>query len=87
MPSVKLAVSLPEDLLRAVEKARRARRLSRSAVVQSGLRAWLRAHAEQEKVRHYVSAYQRHPESDAEIAEAAALIREAWQSEDGREAK
>jgi metal-responsive CopG/Arc/MetJ family transcriptional regulator len=78
MPSSKLAVSIPDDLLREVERARRRRGLSRSAVVQTGLRAWLKAQRDAERVKRYVDAYRRHPETDEEVAEAARLVRATW---------
>ena len=78
MPVSKIAVSVPTDLLDEVESVRRPEGLTRSAVVESGLRAWLRARRDAERVRRYVEGYRRHPESDDEIAEAAAVARASW---------
>jgi metal-responsive CopG/Arc/MetJ family transcriptional regulator len=78
MPSVKLAVSLPQELFEDVERARKRRGVTRSAVVQKGLRAWLKAQRDAERSRAYVAAYRAQPESDAEVAETAAIIRAAW---------
>jgi metal-responsive CopG/Arc/MetJ family transcriptional regulator len=78
MSSVKLAVSLPEELFEDVERARKRRGVSRSAVVQTGLRAWLKAQRDAERSRAYVAAYRARPESDAEVAEAAAIILASW---------
>ena len=78
MPATKIAVSVPKDLLEQVENVRRREGLTRSAVVESGLRAWLRARRDAERVRRYIEGYRQHPESDDEIAEAAAVVRASW---------
>ena len=77
MPKVatKVAVSIPDDLYRAVERARKRSGKSRSAVMQDALRHWLRRQAEAALVREYEAGYRRTPESRREIkaAEAAAV--------------
>jgi metal-responsive CopG/Arc/MetJ family transcriptional regulator len=76
--STKVAVSLPEPLFRAVERARRATRKSRSAVVQEALRDWLRRSAQADLVRDYEAGYRAQPEgardSEAALATAVALF-------------
>ena len=83
MSAAKIAVSVPSALFEEVERVRRRKGLTRSAVVERGLRAWLRAHRDADRVRAYVEAYRRHPESDDEVAEAAAIIRESLSLGDG----
>ena len=85
MPAaVKIAVSVPADLYRALEGARKQRAQSRSAVVQEALRQWLRAQAHAELVREYEAGYRRKPEGrreiDAAMATAVGLLRgeEDW---------
>lgn len=78
MPATKIAVSIPKELLDQVENVRRREGLTRSAVVESGLRAWLRARRDAERVRRYVEGYRQHPESDDEIAEAARIVQATW---------
>ena len=51
--TAKVAVSLPDELFRALESARRRARKTRSAVVQEALRDWLRRQARAELVRDY----------------------------------
>lgn len=75
MASTKFAISLPEEVFRAVELERKRRGLSRSAVVQTGLLAWLRAQRLQERARRYVEAYRARPEVEREIDDAASLVR------------
>jgi metal-responsive CopG/Arc/MetJ family transcriptional regulator len=72
--ATKVAVSIPEDLYRAVEQVRRATGRTRSAVVQDALRHWLRQQAQASLVREYEAGYRRKPESRREVkaAEAAA---------------
>ncbi len=85
MPRVatKVAVSIPDDLFRAVESARKRHGRSRSAVMQDALRQWLKREAEVALVREYEEGYRRKPESRREVkkAEAAAvrlLSAEEW---------
>jgi Arc/MetJ-type ribon-helix-helix transcriptional regulator len=70
--STKVAVSLPEPLYRAVERARRSARKSRSAVVQEALRDWLRRSAQADLVREYEGGYRAKPEGGTEQEEALA---------------
>jgi Arc/MetJ-type ribon-helix-helix transcriptional regulator len=81
--ATKIAISIPDDLYRAVERARRATGLSRSAVIQGALRLWLDGRVRDAAVREYVAGYRAKPEGRREItaAEAAAvrlLATEDW---------
>jgi metal-responsive CopG/Arc/MetJ family transcriptional regulator len=83
-PATNVAVSIPEPLFRAVERARKTARKSRSAVVQEALRDWLRRGAEGQLARDYEAGYRAHPESrteaEAALASASALLAddESW---------
>jgi hypothetical protein len=70
--AAKFAVSLPDELYRALERARRAQGKTRSAVVQEAIRDWLRQGARADLVREYVSGYRRTPEGDDEVEAARA---------------
>ena len=63
MPTVatKVAVSIPSDLYRAVERARKRHGMTRSAVMQDALRHWLRHEVEMVLVREYEEGYRRRP--------------------------
>ena len=78
--AVKIAVSIPAELHRAIETARRRGRRSRSHVVQEALRQWLRHQANVELVREYEEGYRRRPEGRAEtdvaLATAIGLLRD-----------
>ena len=81
MPTaVKIAVTVPTELHRAVEAARRRQGRSRSAIVQEALRHWLRNQAHAELVREYEAGYRRKPEGrreiDAAMATAVGLLRD-----------
>jgi metal-responsive CopG/Arc/MetJ family transcriptional regulator len=74
MPSgvAKVAVTIPLDLFRQVEAARKRRAETRSAVVQEALRHWLRAEKHAVLAREYEAGYRRRPETRREIDEALA---------------
>jgi metal-responsive CopG/Arc/MetJ family transcriptional regulator len=81
--ATKVAVSIPDDLYRAVERVRKRSGETRSAVMQDALRHWLRRQAEVALVREYEAGYRRKPEGRREMkaAERAAvqlLAGEEW---------
>ena len=61
--TAKVAISMPRETFRSVERARRNLKLGRSEAVVAALRNWLREQEEAEMVRQYVEGYRRHPES------------------------
>jgi metal-responsive CopG/Arc/MetJ family transcriptional regulator len=73
--ATKIAISVPDELYRAVERARRSTGLSRSAVVQRALRLWLERSVHETAVREYVAGYRARPEGprDVKAAQAAAV--------------
>lgn len=73
--AAKVAVSLPEPLYRALERARRRTGKSRSALMQEALREWLRRGVEADLLRNYEAGYRAQPEGerDAEAALATAV--------------
>jgi metal-responsive CopG/Arc/MetJ family transcriptional regulator len=81
-PAAKIALSLPDDLFRAVERVRRKRGKTRSALVQEALRLWLRHDTEAALVREWEEGYRRLPESAAEVADAEATAKLAFDPED-----
>ena len=78
--TAKVAVSLPDALYQAVEKARRRTGKARSTVVQEALRGWLRHEVQAELVREYEAGYRARPEDASEIeaalGTATALLRD-----------
>jgi hypothetical protein len=73
MTVAKIAVTVPEDTLRAVEKRRRVLGISRSAVVSAALESWLADQAMTAEERRYVVAYLKQPETAEEVRETTAI--------------
>ena len=68
--SAKVAISLPEDILEAVEMERKAKGESRSEFFRRAIERFLKQERESSAVKDYVRSYQEVPES-AEEVEAA----------------
>jgi metal-responsive CopG/Arc/MetJ family transcriptional regulator len=81
-PAAKIALSLPDALFREVERVRKRRKTTRSALVQEALRLWLRQQTEASLVREWEEGYRRLPETVAEIAAAEAGAGLAFDPED-----
>jgi hypothetical protein len=73
MTVAKVAVTVPEETLRAVEKRRRILGMSRSAVVSAALESWLADQAMTAEERKYVVGYLKQPETTAEVRETSAI--------------
>jgi metal-responsive CopG/Arc/MetJ family transcriptional regulator len=80
--ATKVAVSLPEDLFRAVERVRRRSGRTRSAILQEALRHWLWRQREALLVGQYEAGYRAKPESRREIEAAAATAQDLFSSRD-----
>jgi metal-responsive CopG/Arc/MetJ family transcriptional regulator len=81
--ATKVAVSIPDQLYRILERVRRAKGKTRSAAIQEALRYWLDHEAQRTLIREYEAGYRRKPEGQREIkaAESAAvrlLAAEDW---------
>lgn len=79
----KVTISLPSELLDAVDRVGKARGRSRSAVFQEALRGWLADLTQATLAKEYEAGYRSKPEERSEIAaaEAAAvrlLSEEKW---------
>ena len=79
----KVAISLPEDVLNAVEEKRRESGESRSQFFRRAVEVLLKQQIEQEKSERYVRAYSENPESKKEIeaarrAASVILATEPW---------
>ena len=80
--SARIAVSLPSDLLRAVERVRRTRRATRSGVVQEALKHWLDQQETKKLVEQYEAGYRLRPEETGDALGAERWSDEALASED-----
>ncbi len=79
----KIAISLPEEVLNAVEKEREASGESRSQLFRRAVELLLRQRREREMSQRYVRAYQQQPETGAEVdaarrAASTILAEEPW---------
>jgi metal-responsive CopG/Arc/MetJ family transcriptional regulator len=83
--TVKVAVSLPVEEYRQVEKARKQRRISRSAIISEAIKHWIAANREQEKIHAYVEGYQRLPETARELKLFESLAGEVLAAEEWKE--
>ena len=81
--SAKVAISLPGDILEAVETERKARGESRSQFFRRAIERLLKQERESSAVKDYVRGYQEVPESAEEVeavhrAGSAVLAEEPW---------
>jgi Arc/MetJ-type ribon-helix-helix transcriptional regulator len=82
--TAKVAISLPEHVLAAVEAERRAKGESRSEFFRRAAERRLEQEHESSAIRDYVRGYQQYPESADEVeaahrAGAAVLASEPWE--------
>ncbi len=75
--AAKFAISLPASTFRALEEARKRRRVSRSALVAEALRAHFVATADPRDAE-YVRGYARRPELESVATRVAAAILPTW---------
>jgi metal-responsive CopG/Arc/MetJ family transcriptional regulator len=82
--TAKVAISLPEKVLAAVEMERRAQGESRSEFFRRAVETRLRQEKESSTIRDYIRGYQKYPESDEEVEAihrigSASLAAESWE--------
>jgi metal-responsive CopG/Arc/MetJ family transcriptional regulator len=80
----KIAISLPEEILAAVEQERKEIGESRSQFFRRAVEILLRYRREQEMSQQYIRAYQEMPETEEEVAAVrraagAILAEEPWE--------
>jgi metal-responsive CopG/Arc/MetJ family transcriptional regulator len=85
----KIAISIPDELLEAVEQERQSSGASRSQVFRRAVEEHLRRAREREDVQQYIRGYQRYPETRDErgVAESTLLYafdEESWEEEFNR---
>jgi len=82
--TAKIAISLPEDVLAAVEMERQAKGESRSEFFCRAVETRLKQERESSRIRDYVRGYRQYPESAQEVEAAhtvssAVLAAEPWE--------
>ncbi len=80
----KVAISLPQELMRKIERIRKATGESRSAFISRAIRQALKDREQEFLVARYVEGYRKFPETkeEIELAEASAarlLAEEPWE--------
>ena len=85
----KIAISIPDELLEAVEQERHSTGASRSQVFRDAVEEHLRRAKEREDVQRYIRGYQKYPETRNErvVAESTlhyAFDAESWEEEFSR---
>ena len=71
--TVKIAISLPQHELESLDRLAKQLGLARSALLSEALRMWLKREGQQREIQNYQDSYRKHPETDAEIQQAASL--------------
>jgi metal-responsive CopG/Arc/MetJ family transcriptional regulator len=75
----KVAVSIPADTLKSLERVRARLRKTRSGAVTEAIERWLRAEEVGDEERRYLEGYLRHPERGEEVAKVAAAAAATWE--------
>ena len=81
----KIAISIPDELLEAVEQERQSTGASRSQVFRSALEEHLRRAKDREDVQQYIRGYQKYPETRGERAVAESTLHYAFDEESWEE--
>ena len=81
----KIAISIPDELLEAVDQERQSTGASRSQVFRCAVEEHLRRAKEREDVQQYIRGYREHPETRVERAVAESTLRYAFNDESWEE--
>ena len=73
----KIAISLPEQLLKDIEKERGSCGVTRSEFLRRAVEQYLRREREREDVEQYIRGYLEHPETEEEIGLAESTLGDA----------
>ena len=81
--ATKIAISLPMEDLKRIEKVRKESGTKRSVLIDMAIRFWLDNREKGKMIERYEEGYRRHPESVDEIKameqlSADAFIEEGW---------
>ncbi len=76
----KVAVSLPLDTLRSLERVRVRLRKTRSGAVTEAIDRWLQSEEVGDDERRYLEGYLRHPERTEQRATLAGAVVATWET-------
>ena len=82
--SAKIAISLPTENLKRIEKIRKELRIQRSALIDMAVGFWLDNREEQKMIEQYEQGYRKHPESIDEIKVMEKLSADAFAEEEAK---
>ena len=81
----KIAISLPDEVLEAVEKQRLAKGESRSQFFRRAAEEHLRREKDREDIEQYIRGYQQYPETKEEVALAESTLAYAFDDDSWEE--
>ena len=84
----KIAISVPDEMLQAIETERRVNGETRSEFFRRAVEAYLRRIHEREQDEQYIRGYQQFPETEEDLGgletlASEALAQEPWEREQG----
>ena len=79
--SAKIAISLPVEDLKRIERVRKELRIQRSTLIDMAIRFWLDNVEKQKMIQRYEEGYRRYPESAKEIEALQKLSADAFTEE------
>ena len=83
--TAKIAISIPKDIFRMIEEARRELKIPRSTAIVEAIDGWLKRRTEEKEIHQYIEGYRKHPEkvSSAETNARLKMAAEAFHKEGG----
>jgi len=80
---VKIAVTIPRDMFKALEAIRRTLKVSRSSLIDQAVKGWIESRQKADLIRRYEEGYRKHPETREmvqamEKAQIETLAPEDW---------
>lgn len=79
--ATKIAISLPTEDLKRIEKIRKESGTQRSSLIDEAIRFWLKNRDKEKMIEQYEQGYRHHPESMDEIKALEALSADAFAEE------
>ena len=79
--ATKIAISLPTEDLKRIEKIRKESGTQRSALIDEAIRFWLNNRDKNKMIEQYEEGYRQHPESIGEIKAMEELSADAFAEE------
>lgn len=79
--ATKIAISLPIEDLKRIEKIRKESGTQRSALIDEAIRFWLDNRDKEKMIEQYEQGYRQHPESIDEIKALESLAAAAFEEE------